>query len=105
MRLVGRLEIEPFSIANSVALSNDTTRAQMHWKLESSDGLAALAGQIVRFHFTFGGRSLAAEQAAEAPSSLYSFWVSKSECGESYGYAAGGGPGIGGDVDTRGSCI
>ena len=99
------MEIEPFSIANSVALSNDTTRAQMHWKLEPGDGLAALAGQAVRFHFTFGGRSMPSEPAAETASSLYSFWVSESECGESSGYAAGGGPGIGGDVDTRGSCV
>ena len=77
----------------------------MHWKLESNDGLVALAGQAVRFHFTFGGRSEAAEQAPATLSSLYSFWVSESECGESSGYTAGGGPGIGGDVDTRGSCV
>ena len=102
---MGRLEIEPFSISNSVALSNDTTRTQMHWKFESEDGLGALAGQIVRLHFEFGGRRAASEQATEEASSLYSFWVSRSECGESSGYTAGGGPGIGGDIDTRGSCV
>lgn len=81
----------------------------MHWKSEPVSGLAALAGQAVQFHFTFGGKSVALESEpeleSEASSSLYSFWVSGSECGESSGYSAGGGPGIGGDVDTRGSCV
>ena len=38
-------------------------------------------------------------------SKLYSFWVATSSCGASRGYVAGGGPGIGGDTDTKGSCV
>ena len=30
-------EIAPFTLANSYALTNDTTRAQMHWKGEGAD--------------------------------------------------------------------
>ena len=70
----------------------------MNFAGEGADGLAALAGKPVRFHFTFGA-------AGGGSSSLFSFWVSNTQCGESSGYAAGGGPGIGGDTDTRGSCV
>ena len=38
-------------------------------------------------------------------SRLYSFWVASSKCGASRGFVAGGGPGIGGDTDTKGSCV
>jgi hypothetical protein len=38
-------------------------------------------------------------------SSLFSFWVATTKCGASRGYVAGGGPGIGGDVDSKGGCV
>jgi hypothetical protein len=106
-------EIAPFGLGQSVAMTNDTTRAQMHWEGETAEGgLSALAGQPVRFHFTFGGGSGAAAAAAGGgaesgsggESALYSFWVAGSACGASHGFVAGGGPGIPGDTDTLGSC-
>ena len=69
-----------------------TTRAQMHWKFEPEDGLGALAGKMVRFILSLED-NVASDQAT-GQRHLYSFWVSKSECGESSGYTAGGGPGI-----------
>ena len=89
-------EIRPFTMENSVLISNDTTRTQVHWKGEDADGLAAIAGQPVQFVFDFG--------AAGHSSSLFSFWVAETTCGESRGYTAGGGPGLNGDVDSWGSC-
>jgi len=88
--------IEPFTLANSVAFSGDSTRRKMAWKGETAAGIASLAGKPVRIRFEFGGQA--------GTSSLYSFWVGGAECGASLGFMAGGGPGIGGDVDTRGSC-
>ena len=85
--------IEPFTLENSIRLSNDTTRAQMHWKGEGVAGLTNLAGQRVQFVFQWDDGS------------LYSFWVSASECGESRGHLVGGGPGIGGGVDLKGRCV
>ena len=106
----------------------DTTRAQMHWKGEGDDGLtsnvtskqsvacdawfnfdsllaiAALAGQPVQFHFTMGAAAATDTGGVGSTSSLFSYWVADTECGESSGFTAGGGPGIGGDVDTHGSC-
>ena len=88
--------IEPFTLGNSVVFSGDSTRHKMAWKGETAAGIASLAGKAVRIRFEFGGRA--------GTSSLYSFWVGGAECGASLGFMAGGGPGIGGDVDTRGAC-
>jgi len=85
--------ITPFTLDKSIALSNDTTRTQMHWQGESADGLAGLAGRRVKFAFEWDAGS------------LFSFWVSPSECGESLGHLVGGGPGIGGDTDAKGRCV
>ena len=87
--------ISPFTLANSVALSNDTTRAAMHWLGEGAAGLRPVVRRQVRFVFEFGGGS--------RTSSLFSFWVASS-CGESRGYAAGGGPGMERGMDLRGTC-
>ena len=84
--------IAPFTLENSLRLSNDTTRSQMHWQGESTVGLAGLAGRRVQFVFEWDDGS------------LYSFWVAASMCGESRGHLVGGGPGIGGDVDLKGMC-
>jgi hypothetical protein len=85
--------IEPFTAANCVAMTTDSTRVRVQWRGDSPDGgLDQLAGQPVQLHFSFSSGS------------LYSFWVAESSCGASGGYVAGGGPGIGGDRDTHGSC-
>ena len=67
----------------------------MQWKGQSATGLAALVGKPVQILFEYGGEEI---------SSLYSFWMA-TKCGESMGYAAGGGPGITGDSDTKGECL
>ena len=84
-------EISPFTLKESVSITNDTTRTQVHWQGEGRDGLAAIAGQPVQLEFQFSG-------------SLFSFWLAKTSCGESRGYTAGGGPGLDGDVDSWGGC-
>ena len=85
--------IAPFTLENSVRLSNDTTRSQMHWRGEAEDGLARVAGRRLQLVFEWDDGS------------LFSFWVARSsECGESRGHLVGGGPGIGGDVDLHGRC-
>jgi hypothetical protein len=90
--------IEPFTLANSVAFNGDSTRHKMTWKGETAVGISSLVDKPVQIRFEFGGQ-------ARTTSSLYSFWVGDAMCGASLGYMAGGGPGIGGDVDTRGSCL
>ena len=87
--------VPPFTLANSIALSNDTTRAAMHWRDEGQAGLQPVAGRRVRFVFEFGG--------GQQTSALYSFWVG-THCGESRGYAAGGGPGMENGRDMHGFC-
>ena len=52
------------------------------------DDVSAFAGRPVRFRFTLKGES-----------TLYSFWVSRTDRGESAGYLAGGGPGYRGIRD------
>ena len=89
--------IAPFTLENSVPLdASNSTRSALAWRNEPSDGIAQLRGRAVRVRFRWGQRG--------AASSLYSFWVATSKCGASRGYVAGGGPGIGGDVDLKGSC-
>ena len=92
--------IEPFTLHNSVPLvASDSTRSALVWRGAPSDGIAQLRGRSVRIVFCWGQPS-----TDEEPSSLFSFWVATSACGASRGYVAGGGPGIGGDIDTKGSC-
>ena len=88
----GGAAIAPFTLENTVRLSNDTTRSQVHWVSEAADGLASLTGRRVQLVFEW------------EDGSLYSFWISHSECGESRGHLVGGGPGIGGDLDIKGEC-
>ena len=71
--------MEPFTEANCVPVSEDSTKKKVTWK--GGDDLSALAGQPVRISFNM------------KRGKLYSFWVSDDEAGKSNGYAAGGGPG------------
>jgi hypothetical protein len=80
--------IEPFTMANSIPFSGDSTLEELKW--ESGTDLSALAGQPVRFRFELTNGS------------LYAFWVSKDDTGRSDGYLAGGGPGYTGVIDTVG---
>ncbi len=72
--------ISGFSAADCIAVTGDGTKMRVQWKdnktLESLDGK-----QIrVKFHVENGD--------------LYAFWISRYEDGRSYGYTAGGGPGL-----------
>ena len=80
--------IEPFTMANSIPFSGDSTLEELKW--EGGTDLSALAGQPVRFRFELTNGS------------LYAFWVSKDDTGRSDGYLAGGGPGYTGVIDTVG---
>jgi hypothetical protein len=85
--------IEPFAMVNSIPITTDSTRIQVQWKDAPKDGLAGLQGRAVRFHFEWESGS------------FYSFWLSESSCGASYGFLDGGGAGIDDSgVDTKGSC-
>ncbi len=81
--------IEPFSRANSVPMSSDSTTARLSWK--GVDDLSRLVGQPVklRFYLTNGD--------------IYSFWVSPDQSGASYGHVGAGGPGFAGPIDTVGT--
>ena len=87
--------IAPFTLANSVPFTGDSTRTKLSWHDAPSTNIGPLAGQAVRVLFEYGG---------SGSSSLFSFWVGDAECGASMGFVAGGGPGIPGDTDTKGSC-
>ena len=80
--------IAPFTLANSVPFTGDSTLQSLQW--QGASDLSALAGTPVRFHFEL------------ANGSLYAFWVSKDESGRSDGYVAAGGPGFTGPTDTVG---
>jgi hypothetical protein len=80
--------IPGFSMANSVPLSVDQTLQEVTW---SGAALSSLAGQNVKFKFYLTNGS------------LYSFWVTPSAQGASYGYVAAGGPGLTGTTDTVGA--
>lgn len=69
-----------FSKSESVAYTGDATKAQLKW--EGKMDLTELKGKAIRakFYLTEG--------------SLYSFWISPHETGESNGYTAGGGVGL-----------
>jgi len=80
--------IPQFSKANCAIISADKTMQEVTWNGAS---LASLAGQTVQFKFYLTNGS------------LYSFWVTSSGAGASYGYVAAGGPGFTSDTDTVGS--
>jgi hypothetical protein len=80
--------IPQFSQANSAIISADKTMQEVTWNGAS---LASLAGQTVQFKFYLTNAS------------LYSFWVTSSAAGASYGYVAAGGPGFTSDTDTVGT--
>ena len=77
--------IQPYSRANAVAFSGDSTRTRLEWK--GAADVAAAAGRPVRIRFYV------------ERGDLYSFWVSAKESGASGGYVAAGGPGLAGLVD------
>lgn len=74
--------------------TDDTRLGPLRWS--SGDGdLTTLASTPFQLRIVLFGSG----------SSLFSFWVSPSTCGESLGATAGGGPGLGrGAVDTEGRC-
>lgn len=76
--------IEGFSAEDCIAVSGDGVKLPVRWK---NADLAAWKGQTVRFRFLLTNGS------------LYAFWVSRSEAGESNGHLAGGGPAYHGPVD------
>ncbi len=83
--------IAPFTFANCIPFTGDSTLAPISWKGEPKGGLSALAGKPVRFRFKL------------TDGKLYSFWVSRDATGRSDGYVAGGGPGYTGPTDTVGA--
>lgn len=80
--------IAPFTLANSIPFSGDSTLAELKW--QGVEDLSALAGRPVCLHFELENGE------------LYSFWVSKDQSGRSDGYLAGGGPGYSSLIDTVG---
>jgi hypothetical protein len=80
--------IAGFSSDNCIPVTADSTCQMITW--EGSKDLSALAGREVRFRFQI------------TKGHLYSFWVSPSQSGASYGYVAGGGPGFTGSKDDAG---
>jgi hypothetical protein len=84
----GGQPIEPFTLANSIPFTGDSTLQPMAWNGVSD--LAALRGKPVRFRFEL------------ADGSLFAFWVSRDATGRSDGYLGAGGPGYEGVVDTVG---
>jgi hypothetical protein len=63
----------------------NSTRQGVTW--EGADDLASAVGKAVRLRFHL------------ANGSLYSFWVTPDPAGASFGYVAGGGPGLDGPID------
>jgi hypothetical protein len=78
--------IAPFTLANSVPLSIDSTKTELKWK--GSPDLGRLAGKPVRVRFQLRSGS------------LYSFWITPHAAGQSRGYVAAGGPEFRGPVDA-----
>jgi hypothetical protein len=77
--------IAPLDREHCRPLRGDSTRQAVTW--EGTQDLAAVANKPVRLRFQLTrGR-------------LYAFWVTPDRAGASFGYLAGGGPGLGGIVD------
>ncbi|MDR0901159.1 MAG: hypothetical protein LBM92_00115 [Opitutaceae bacterium] len=89
--------IAPYTLANSIPFTGDSTLAPLTWKTGGKittaahhSDLSALAGKTIRIRFNLTNGK------------LYSFWVSRDATGRSDGYVAGGGPGFTGATDTVG---
>lgn len=80
--------IAPFTLANSIPFTGDSTLTELRWK--GAANLSSLVGRPVRIHFEV------------TDGDLYAFWISKDASGRSDGYVAGGGPGYTGPIDTVG---
>ena len=80
--------IVPFTAANCIPLTGDSTRKLVTWR--NTQSLAILRGQTVRLRFTL------------TKGSLYAFWVSPEKTGASHGYVAAGGPEFDGPMDPVG---
>jgi hypothetical protein len=80
--------IAPFTLANCVPVSTDSTIYEVTWN--GAADLSSLASSHVRLHFRLTNGS------------LYSFWVSPSSSGASNGYPSAGGPGYVTNCDTVG---
>jgi hypothetical protein len=80
--------VAPFTKDNCLPMRADKTLMEMRWK--GINDLSALANKTVKLRFTLRNGS------------LYSFWVSPDASGASHGYAAAGGPGFTGAIDTVG---
>ncbi len=80
--------IPGFGQAQCVPIAADSTAQEVTWTGGAS--LSTLAGSQVQFRFYL------------TSGSLYSFWVTPSANGASYGYVAAGGPGFTGPTDTVG---
>jgi hypothetical protein len=78
--------MEPFTLARCVPVATDSTRVRVSWRNVVS--LEALKGKPLRFRFHLKNGS------------LYAFWVSAAESGESNGYVAAGGPEFSGYRDS-----
>ncbi|MCE9534769.1 MAG: glycosyl hydrolase family 32, partial [Planctomycetes bacterium] len=71
--------IAPFTRADCVAVSGDSTKQAVAWK--ATDDLSSLKGKTVRFRFHLKNGK------------LFAFWVSPDIQGSSRGFVAAGGPG------------
>ncbi|HIJ69921.1 MAG TPA: glycosyl hydrolase family 32 [Planctomycetes bacterium] len=80
--------ILPFTIENCRPVSLDRTVHRITWN--GGRDLSSLSGKKVRLRFEL------------EHGQLYSFWISPSESGASYGYVAAGGPGFEGPIDNVG---
>ncbi len=80
--------ISPFTKANCNAVTVDKTSVQVSWS--GASDLSALSNTNVQFKFYITNGS------------LYSFWVTQSSSGASYGYVGGGGAHYTSNKDTVG---
>lgn len=71
-------EVDGFTQTDSIPMIGNSTKHHMKWK--NHDSLKGFIGRKVRFLFIV------------AKGEIFSFWVSKTTCGKSGGYTAGGGP-------------
>ncbi len=78
--------IAPLDRQHCRPVSGDSTRQAVTW--EGANDLSAVVGKpvLLRFHLT--------------RCSLYACWVTPDAGGASFGYVAGGGPGLRGPVDV-----
>jgi hypothetical protein len=80
--------IPQFAKENCAAFTGDSTHTEITWP---GADIGTLAGQPVKFRFYLTNGS------------LYSFWVTPSDAGASFGYVAAGGPGFTSPIDTGGA--